>query len=110
MASRYDLPSSFRAYNPFRYSATPILLNLGGFSEVMKVGAGPISPSKFGIRHVAIEILSFSAFTVARCSMLLYTPFVTIYQNIYIHSILGKLKFKKKIKGTIFLPQECHQC
>lgn len=59
-------------------STTDTLLNFGGVSGVIRLGAGPKSPSKFGFKNVAIDNLSFSEFTIALCSMLLYCPFVTI--------------------------------
>ena len=36
----------------------------------MRLFAGLISAEGLGLKNMAMEILSFSAFTVARCSML----------------------------------------
>lgn len=62
----------------FKKSPKPILVNLADVSGVTRLSAGPISIPKFGLMNVAMDILSFSAFTTARCSMLLYSSFDTI--------------------------------
>lgn len=78
MNSKYDFPSSFREKKSLTYLSIGTLLYSGGFPGLIKEAEGPISASSFGLKNTAIDILSFSEFTVALCSMLLYIPLLII--------------------------------
>ena len=75
---RYDFPSSLREKKSLKYFSMPTCLNSGGFWGFIRLGAGLVWAENLGLKNMAMEILSFAAFTVARCSMLVYTPLLRI--------------------------------
>ena len=79
--SRWDFPSSLREKSSLTNCWYVKVVNNGGEWGVRKDGIGLISFSKLGLLKVAMDSLSLFAFTVAQCSMLLYSPFVIICQN-----------------------------
>lgn len=68
-----NLPLSLLEKKPLTYSFIDMVLNIG-FWSIKRAGCGPTYASKLGLKNIAIEILSFSEFTVALCSTLLYNP------------------------------------
>jgi len=70
MTSMCDFPSSLREKYALKKSSTPTLLNTAGHSGVTRLGAGPRIAFSLPLLNVAMEILSFSALIVARCSIL----------------------------------------
>lgn len=79
-------------------SVVLILINFGGVSDERRLGAGPKSPCKLGIRKVARDILSFTELTTPLCSMLGYVPLVTTYIFKVAIQIKKSRKHKKKNK------------
>ena len=78
ICSKYDFPSSLREKKSLKYFSIPTCLNSGGFWGFIRLAAGLIWAEDLGLKNMAMEILSFAAFTVARCSMLVYTPLLRI--------------------------------
>ena len=93
--------SAVRANTSLMYCCNPILLNLAGVCSEIKLGAGRIIPSCLGLQNLAIESLSFSKFTIARCSIFRCMPFVIIY-----HVVKHATKAKSKCHEDVRLHKE----
>ena len=76
----YHFPSSLREKKSLTYFSMLTCLNNDGLWGFIRLVAGLIWAEDLGLKNMAMEILSFAAFTVARCSMLVYTPLLRIYK------------------------------
>ena len=79
-------------------------------SSLISPGIGPILVLIFGSWNVAIESLNFSGFTVALCSILLYSPLVIICVHKRIDKWGHKFHISKDITFTVPLKMSYFIC
>ena len=74
----YHFPSSLREKKSLTYFSMLTCLNNDGLWGFIRLVAGLIWAEDLGLKNMAMEILSFAALTVARCSMRVYTTVLRI--------------------------------